>query len=375
MSQRKDGTDSGKIGERFDSAVLEDTLAEIEPASLQMREEATGYIRTLTMPDWALGRLLDLAVDLAGMTRSLRFPVANKEVLLLAGDHGIVAEGVCPQSSEITAQMVRNFVSGGAGINALAAVAHAKVTVVDMGVAADLHDLAFPGKIVDCKIAPGTKNFAKGPAMSRAEAIRALEIGIALVEQRAATTDVFGTGEMGIGNTSPSSAIVTVLSGASDPSAYVGRGAGLPTERLKHKAEVIRKAIELNHPDRTDALDVLAKIGGFEIGGIAGVILGAARHHKPVVVDGFISSAGALIAGALSPASRDYMILAHGSAEPGHAMMAQLLNKQPLLNLGMCLGEGTGAALAMPLLDAAASVMTGMATFTSAKVSDKGIRR
>ena len=185
---------------------------------------------------------------------------------------------------------------------------------------------------------------------------------------------MFATGEMGIGNTSPSSAIVAVLSGLTDPAPFVGRGAGLDPSKLAHKAAVIRRGIELNRPDPADGVDVLAKVGGFEIGGIAGLVLGAARLHKPVVVDGFISSAGALIAAALSPASRDYMILGHGSAEPGHVAMAKLLGKQPLLDLGMRLGEGTGAALALNLLDAASAIMNEMATFESARVTEEGLK-
>ena len=355
--------------------LLTETLRNIVPQDASFRAAATAKIRTLTMPDWALGRLLDLAVDLAGITRDLSLPVRRKEVILMAGDHGVVEEGVCPQGQEVTAQMIRNFLNGGAGINAISRIAGAHITVVDMGVAADLSGLSGREKIRDCKIAPGTANFAKGPAMSRDQAIESIEHGIRLVRELAGSVDVFATGEMGIGNTSPSSAIVTVLAGETDPAPYVGRGAGLPDSRLAHKTEVIRNAIRRNRPDPRDGIDVLAKVGGFEIGGIAGVVLGCAACRKPVVVDGFISSAGALIAAALSPVARDYMILAHGSAEPGHVKMAELLNRKPLLNLGMRLGEGTGAALAMPLLDAAAAIINDMATFESAAVTDKGIRR
>ena len=239
--------------------------------------------------------------------------------------------------------------------------------------AEDLSSLVDAGVVLDRKIRRGTSDFSEGPAMTRDEAVRSIEAGIEVVRSLAAETDVFGTGEMGIGNTSPSSAIVSVLSGM-DVTPLVGRGAGLPESRLAHKAAVIRRGIEVNRPDRDDPLDVLAKVGGLEIGGIAGVILGAASLHRPVVVDGFISSAGALIAAALAPASRDYMILAHGSAEPGHVVMAKLLDKKPLLDLSMRLGEGSGAALAMHLLDAASRIMTRMATFESANVTTVGIR-
>lgn len=354
--------------------LLEKTIAAIEPADAAVREEARHYIDTLTMPRRALGRLLDLAEELAAMTRTLRFPTARKEIVLMAGDHGIVRQGVCPQPSSVTTQMVRNFVHGGGGINVLARVAGAHVAVVDMGVDSDLSDLVDAGAVIDCKIAPGTADFSIGPAMSREQAVRSLEAGIRIADRLAPEVDVFATGEMGIGNTSPSSAIVTVLSGADDPAPFVGRGAGLDPAKLAHKAAVIRRGIACNSPDPADGIDLLAKVGGFEIGGIAGVVLGAARMRKPVVIDGFISSAGALVAAVLAPASRDYMILGHGSAEPGHVAMARLLGKQPLLDLGMRLGEGTGAALALQLLDAARAIMTEMATFESANVTEEGLK-
>ena len=354
--------------------LLEETLSAIVPADGDCRDRARKHILQLTMPEWALGRVLDLAVDLAGMTRDLRCPVRRKRIILMAGDHGIVRRGVCPQPSSVTTQMVRNFVQGGGGINVLSGVVGADVMVVDMGVDADLSDLVAAGRVRDCKVARGTADFSIGPAMSREQAVASLEHGIRLARELAAETDVFGTGEMGIGNTSPSSAIVTVLSGETDPAPYVGRGAGLAVDRLAHKAAVIREGILHNRPNPVDGLDVLAKVGGFEIGGIAGVILGAASCRKPVVVDGFISSAGALIAAAIAPAARDYMILAHGSAEPGHVRMTELLGRRPLLDLGLRLGEGTGAALALPLLDAAAAVMTQMATFESARVTTEGLK-
>ncbi len=354
--------------------LLQKTISSITEQDPAWRDRAVQRIETLTMPHWALGRILDLAVDLAGMTRTLELPVARKRIVLMAGDHGIVAEGVSPQPSDVTIQMVKNFVAGGGGINVLAGVSGADITLADIGVKGDLSDLVREGKVLDCKIAPGTRNFAKEPAMSREQAVRAVEYGIEVANHLADVTDVFATGEMGIGNTSPSSAIVTVLSGETDPSAYVDRGAGLPSERVRHKIQVLRDAIRFHQPDPNDPIDVLSKIGGFEIAGIAGVILGAAAQRKPVLVDGFISTAGALIAKSLSPKSADYMIAAHSSMEKGHLRMRELLGKQPLLDLNLRLGEGTGAALAMPLLDAAAAVLTRMATFESAGVTEKGIR-
>lgn len=348
--------------------VLEETLAEIVPQDREARAKARARLEKLTMPYWALGRLMDLAEDLAGITRSLRPPVEKKLIVTMAGDHGVAAEGVSLFPQEVTGQMVHNFVNGGAGINALARQAVADIVVVDMGVAVDLSQLASQGKIISLRIAPGTRNMAKEAAMTRAQAIRSLEEGIAVARKMSASADVFGTGDMGIANTTPSSAIVAVLSGL--PVADVtGAGTGVGGDQLKHKIAVIEKAIAINRPDRKDGLDVLAKVGGFEIGGIAGLILGAAALKKPVVVDGFISTAAALIAHALCPVSADYMISAHRSMERGHTAALDILRKKPLIDLGLRLGEGTGAALAMNFLEAAVSILTEVATFEEAAVS------
>jgi nicotinate-nucleotide--dimethylbenzimidazole phosphoribosyltransferase len=248
------------------------------------RAAAHARLECLTMPHWALGRLMDLAEDLAGMTGSPRPSVRRKTIVTMAGDHGVAAEGVSKYPQEVTPQMVRNFVHGGAGINALSRLVGARVVVVDMGVAGDLSALSQAGKIVSKRIAPGTRNMALGPAMTREEAVRCVEAGIDIAMQLGPDTDVFGTGDMGIANTTPSSAIVAVLTGA-PVEQVTGCGTGInETERL-HKIEVIKKAIALNQPDPKDALDVLAKVGGFEIGGIAGLILGAAAQRKPVLVD------------------------------------------------------------------------------------------
>lgn len=349
---------------------LEETVRSIGKPSEEWRGKAREHILNLTMPPWALGRLLDLAVDLAGMQETLELRVGRKNIVLMAGDHGIVDEGVSPCSREVTTQMIHNFVGGNAGINVLARNAGAKVTVVDLGVESDLSALG--DKILHRKVRSGARNFAKGPAMTREEAVRSVENGIGVALALAPETDVFGTGEMGIGNTSPSSAILSVLSGRPLPP-LVGSGAGLSPEKVVRKVRIIEQGIRLNAPDRNDPLDVLAKVGGLEIGGIAGLILGAASLRRPVVVDGFISTAGALIAASLAPDSAHYMILAHRSTEPGHPAMTGVLGKTPLLDLGMRLGEGTGAALAMHLLDAAAAVMKDMATFQSAKVSRGGL--
>lgn len=349
--------------------LLRQTLAQITPPSEEWREKARRYILTLTMPPWALGRLLDLAADLAAIQETLKPRVERKNIILMAGDHGIADEGVSPTPKEVTRQMIANFIAGGAGVSVLARQAGAEVTVVDIGVDADLSDCG--GRILHRKIRRGTANFAKGPAMSREEAVRSLETGIEVTRMLAEQTDVFGTGDMGIANTSPSSAIVSILTGEPLENT-VGMGAGLTPEKIRHKIEVIRRGIELNHPDPDNPADVLAKVGGLEIGGIAGTILGAAALRKPVVVDGFISTAGAMIAAKLCPACVGYMIFAHRSAEPGHRAMTAEIGREPLLDLGMRLGEGSGTAAAMPLLDGAAAVLREMATFQSAAVTGEG---
>lgn len=349
--------------------LIEKTIQQIEPQDKTWRDKATARLEQLTMPHWALGRLMDLAQDLAGITRSINPDFSKKTIVTMAADHGVTTEGVSSFPSEVTVQMVHNFVNGGAGINALAKLNNIKVIVVDMGVAGDLSDLVETKKIISKRIAGGTANMAKGPAMTTAQAIASIEAGISVANELAKTTDIFGTGDMGIGNTTPSTAIVSTLTKANVPE-LTGRGTGIEDEQLKHKTDVIEAALKLNTPDASDGIDVLSKVGGFEIGGIAGLILGAASLQKPVVVDGFISTAGALIAQSLAPACTDYIIAAHNSVEPGHKVMLKKLNKSALLDLNLRLGEGTGAALAMNLIDAAVKVLTEVATFDEAHVSE-----
>ena len=369
--------------------LLNQTLQKLEAQDAASRACARTRLEQLTMPHWALGRLMDLAEDLAGITRSIRPPVARKAVVVMAGDHGVTASGVSKYPSDVTPQMVFSFVNGGAGINALAGVAGARVVVVDMGVAGDLSALAAEGIFAFFlesgflalllfgwnKVGPRmhffatcTANMANGPAMTREQAVQSIEAGIQVALDLADSVDLFGTGDMGIGNTTPSSAIVAVLTG--QPVASItGRGTGIDDAQWQHKIGVIEQALRVNQPNPTDALDILAKVGGFEIGGIAGLILGAAALRKPVLVDGFISTAGALIAHALAPVAAQAMIAAHKSVEQGHAIALKHLGKEPLLTLELRLGEGTGAALAMPLVDAAARILTDVATFAEAAVS------
>ena len=347
---------------------LDATYRRIYPQDFDFRRQAEERLNQLTMPHWALGDLMDLAIDLAGMTRSLHPPVARKCLVVMAGDHGVTAEGVSRYPAEVTTQMVHNIVRGGAGINALAHQAGAVVRVVDMGAKDDFADLVRAGTIIAKKIGRGTANMVYGPAMTRTHAVMAVEAGIEVANLLAPEVDVFGTGEMGIGNTTPSTAIAAVLTGR--PVAEVtGRGTGIDDDQLRHKIKVVERAIARNRPDPKDGLDVLAKVGGFEIGGIAGLILGAAAHRKPVLVDGFISTAGAMIACVLEPFVRDYIICAHRSVEPGHGALIDKLGRRPLLDLNLRLGEGTGAALAMNVVEAAVHVLTEVATFAEAGVS------
>jgi nicotinate-nucleotide--dimethylbenzimidazole phosphoribosyltransferase len=350
-------------------SLLQRTLAQIYPQDSASRSEAKARLDQLAMPHWALGDLMDLAIDLAGMTGTINPQLSRKAIVTMAGDHGVVAEQVSKYPQEVTPQMVHNFVHGGAGINALAGQAGAKVFVVDMGVAADLRQLAQAGQVINKKVGLGTANIAVGPAMSKAMATRAVESGIDIASELAARFDLFGTGDMGIGNTTPSTAIAAVCTGKSVEE-LTGPGTGLDAEQVRHKVKVIERALAVNKPDAKDGLDILAKVGGFEIGGIAGLILGAAAHRKPVVIDGFISTAAALIAARIEPFVKDYLVFSHRSMEPGHQAMQEALGcRKPLLDLNFRLGEGTGAAVAMNLVDGAVAILTRVATFAEAAVA------
>ncbi|NLO27081.1 MAG: nicotinate-nucleotide--dimethylbenzimidazole phosphoribosyltransferase [Actinobacteria bacterium] len=356
-------------------SLLDETLSSIGPQDAAARAAAHARLEALAMPYWALGRLMDLAEDLAGMTGSTNPPVERKSMVVMAGDHGVVADGVSAYPQEVTVQMVANIATGGASINALARQVGATVTVVDVGVAGDLSALG--GAVLSRRVAPGTASIARGPAMSRGQAVRALEAGIEVAQRLGPTTDVFGTGEMGIGNTTPSSAIVAAVSGAA-PAEVTGRGTGLDDKQLQYKARVVERCLQVNGftpgvagTGADDGVDLLAKLGGFEIGGIAGLMLGAAALRRPVVIDGFISTAGALVAQMVCPASTGYMIAAHRSVEQGHHVALETLGKKPLLDMDLRLGEGTGAALAMNLVDAAKRVLTEVATFDEAAVSQR----
>jgi nicotinate-nucleotide--dimethylbenzimidazole phosphoribosyltransferase len=351
-----------------DQKVINRTIAAVGPLDGEAMAVARARQDQLTKPRGSLGRLEQLSVQLAGIRREAIPHISQKAIVIMAGDHGVVAEGVSAYPSEVTAQMVYNFLEGGAGISVLAKHVGARVVVVDMGVSTTLKTSS---GLVTKKIAAGTANMAKGPAMSREQAIQAVRAGIEVVEEELSKgLDIFGTGDMGIGNTTPSSAICAVMTG--EPVNLVtGRGTGVDDARLAHKAKVIQRSLAVNRPDAGDALDVLSKVGGFEIGGLAGVMLGAAAHHVPVVIDGFISGAAALIATGLCPQLKDYLIASHVSVEPGHQAILRHMGLRPLLDLDLRLGEGTGAALGISLAEASVKLLAEMATFAEAGVSDK----
>ncbi len=349
-------------------SLLDRVVASIGPLDEAAMAQARDRQSQLTKPRGSLGRLEELSVQIAGITGKVTPSLAGKAIITMAGDHGVTAEGVSAYPPEVTAQMVQNFLRGGAGISVLGGLVGARVVVVDMGVATDLEPHP---DLVSKRVGPGTNNMAKGPAMGRSQALRSVEAGVEVIESAAAQgLDIVGTGDIGIGNTTASSAICSALTG--DPVELVtGRGTGLEDAQLAQKVQVIRRVLEVNKPDPGDAMDVLSKVGGFEIGGLAGVMLGAAARRTPVVIDGFISGAAAMIAIGLCPRVKDYLIAAHVSAEPGHQLMLKWMGLSPLLDLGMRLGEGTGVALGIFLAEAATRTLSDMATFAEAGVSDK----
>jgi len=343
-------------------------LIQIPPIDTSAAAQARARQEQLTKPQGSLGRLEELSIQIAGITGNHRPQLTHKTIVVMAGDHGVVAQGVSAFPQEVTPQMVANFLNGGAAINVLARHVGARVVVVDMGIAADMSE--FVG-LVHKKIQPGTNDFTQGPAMTREQAVQAILAGAEVVEEELARgLDVLGTGEMGIGNTTPATAIAAILTGK-DPTEIVGPGTGLDEAGVRHKAEVIRRGIELNQPQANDPLDVLSKVGGFEIAGLVGAMLAAAHHRRPVVVDGFISTAAAMIALSLAPSLHPYLIAAHRSRERGHDAMLSWLQLNPLLDLDMRLGEGSGAALAIGLADAACKLLDEMATFAEAAVAGK----
>lgn len=345
---------------------IEECVARIEGADARAMESTRRLQDTLTKPPGSLGKLENLSVRLAGVYGTPRPVMRRKVVFTMAADHGVTREGVSAYPSEVTRQMVLNFARGGAAINVLARHAGADVRVVDMGVDCDDD---WPQCIVRRKVARGTRSMCCGPAMTADEARTCIEIGIALAEDAVNDGyDALAIGDMGIGNTTAASAVTSVMTGRSVRE-VTGRGTGVDDAKLNAKVEAIEKAISVNSPDRRSGLDVLSKVGGYEIGGMAGVVLGGASRKVPVFVDGFVSCSAALIAGVISPKSVDYMVASHLSVEPGHSHALAHIGLEPILDLGMRLGEGTGAVLAFGVAEASCRILSEMATFESAGVS------
>lgn len=352
---------------------LDEILDVIVPVDREWIERAREHTAQLVMPPRALGRLHDISERLCGINKNLSPSINKKAVLVMAGDHGVVDEGVSAFPQDVTGAMVGTFLKGGAGINAICRHVGAEVWVVDMGIIPELDPDSMDGgdRLLIHKIAKGTANFTKGPAMTREEAEKAILTGFKLAtEFFNKGVDILGTGDMGIGNTTPSAAIGAVVTGSSLEK-MVGRGTGIDDKGLKRKRDIISTGIQINQPDRKDGLDILSKVGGFEIGGIAGCMLAGAYHSRPVMVDGFISTAGALIAHVLCPHVTDYLFAGHCSEEPGHRVMLEHLKLDPILDLGMRLGEGTGGALAMQIIEASLRVFNEVLTFEEAGVSEK----
>jgi nicotinate-nucleotide--dimethylbenzimidazole phosphoribosyltransferase len=330
--------------------MLEATLTAIRDVDSEIAARAAQRQGTLTKPPGSLGRLESLAERVCAIQRTLSPSTTKRAVAVFAADHGVTTEGVSAYPATVTAQMVANFAAGGAAICALAKAAGASLAVVDVGVGA------------------GTRNFAREPAMTREETRRAIERGIATAQ--GLDVDMLGLGEMGIGNTTSAAALASVFCDV-PPARVTGRGTGIDDAQLAHKVAVIERALSLHRPDARDPIGVLAAVGGLEIAAIAGACLGAAARRRVVIIDGFISTAGAMVAAALVPTVTQYMVAAHRSVEPGHTLLLERLGLTPLLDLGLRLGEGTGAALAMPIIDGAVAAFREMATFESAGVENR----
>lgn len=349
---------------------LETLLSKITSINGKFIEQAEQRLDNLTKPQGSLGRLEEFAKQLVAITEN-PMPVLDKKVIFtFAGDHGVADEGVSAFPKEVTRQMVFNFLNGGAGINVLARQAKAEVVVVDIGVDYDFSEQKDTPLVIK-KVVKGTKNMTKGTAMTRDEALKCIGVGLDLAnEYKKKGFNIFGTGEMGIANTTPSSAIAAVFT-QKPVEEVTGKGTGINNNAWKNKVAVIKDSISINKPDTSDPIDVLSKIGGAEIGGIAGLVLGAAANKIPVVIDGFISTAGALIAYTIEPKTKDYMFAAHNSQEVGHRAMLEKIGLKPILDLDLRLGEGTGAALAMLIIEAGLKIYKEMATFEEAAIAGK----
>ncbi len=355
---------------------IKQVIGRIKPLDSKLMSEAQRRLDNLTKPRGSLGRLEEFAKQVVGITGDIKPEFRDKVIFAMAGDHGVVEEGVSAFPQEVTPQMVYNFLREGAGINVLAKHVGARVIVIDMGVAAEIRNP--PESIrdeirnfINKKVAFGTKNMTKGPAMTREDAVKSIENGMEVfMERKKHGLDILGTGDMGIGNTTPSSAVIAAFSEI-EVEKVTGRGTGISDEAFENKVRVIKKALDINKPDTKDPIDILAKVGGFEIGGLCGCVLGAAAANTPVVIDGLISTAGALIAYELCPQVKEYVFAAHKSVEAGHQYMLNRMNLNPILDLNMRLGEGTGAVLGISIIEAGIKILNEMATFEDAGVSEE----
>ena len=344
--------------------LFEQTINSINSLNIDIIDKAQKRLDSLTKPLGSLGRLEDIVKQVCGITGELYPEVDKKAIVVMCADNGVVEEGVssCPKS--VTASVTRNLTRGITGVNVFSRHTGSELVVVDIGVDDDIN---IEG-VLNRKIRNGTRNMVKEPTMTREETIKAIETGIEVVSNlKSRGINLLGTGEMGIGNTTTSSAVSAVLTGA--PLEYmVGKGSGLTHTALENKISIIKRAIEINKPDPNDPVDVLAKVGGFDIAGLVGCFLGAACHRIPILIDGFISATAALTAVRIKPEARNFIFPSHSSAEPGNKIIMEALEFEPMLNLGMRLGEGTGAALAFHIIDAAFAAYTQMGTFDDAEI-------
>lgn len=347
--------------------LLNSTIKNIAPLDKEAMEKAALRQDQLTKPRGSLGILENLSIQIAGIQRNALPALKDKLIVTMAADHGVAEEGVSLYPQEVTRQMVMNFLQGGAAINVLGKLTGARLSVVDMGVKGGFP----PTDGIICKMIDfGTANMRKGPAMTRQQAVDSLQCGIEVIQGELQNgLDILGAGEMGIGNTTSASAIISAVTGE-DPANVTGRGTGIGDDQLQLKTRIIRDALALNRPDANDGIDILAKVGGFETGGMAGAMLAAAAARVPVVIDGLISGSAALIAATLCPQIKDYLIASHLSVERGHAACLSYLNLKPLVDLNLRLGEGTGSAIGIFICEAAVNTLTQMATFSQAGVSD-----
>lgn len=350
---------------------IENIIKSISGLDENFMSFAQKKLDSLTKPQGSLGMLEELAKQIVGITKKETPSLKNKVVFTLAADHGVAHEKVSAFPQEVTAQMVYNFLKGGAAINVLARHAQVRVVVVDMGVAQRIQLRSISHNFKDRKINYGTKNMVEEEAMTKEEAVTTIEAGIELfLAELYNEVDIIGMGEMGIGNTTSASVITASITGR-EAEDVTGRGTGIDDKTFENKINVVKRTLLLRKPSPKDALDILSKVGGFEIGGLVGIMLASAAHRIPIVIDGFISGSAALLAYTFNPHVKDYMIAAHCSVEKGHKVILEYMGLKPVLDLDLRLGEGTGAVLAMNIVEASVKILNEMATFQDAGVSEK----